>query len=273
MAESPLGGLLSGLTQGGALYSLLNDFKDQRDLNATTLGNITGDVRNTGTFQPWSVGSSVGNTAFNPTTGAMDFNPNAQQMGMQNQMFSQGQDLLGRAAQDPYAREQQIYDRMRAVQMPEEQRQMDSMNAGLFGTGRGGMTSANYGGSPEQMAFGKAQAEARNSAMLGAMGQAQNELTNQYTMGQGMVQSGYLPQNAMLAQAGLGNQVSGQYQNNQQGLAGMLAQLGIGGMTTDVNYANVMGNLYGEAAKAVGAAAGGGGDWLTSLGDPTKVFK
>ena len=63
------------------------------------------------------------------------------------------------------------------------------MEERLAAQGRLGVQTAQFGGTPEQLAFGKAQAEARNAAMLQAMGQAQAEqaqLANQAQMFTGM---------------------------------------------------------------------------------------
>ncbi len=246
----------------------------------------------------------------------------AQMQGRADSAYGASQKAMMNSMQDTGAREQDIYSRLRAMQEPQETRQMESMNANLFGSGRGGMTSESYGGSPEQHAFAKAQAEARNSASYQAMGQAQQEMMNQGQLaGQyGQVSQGYTQggqgynqlaaqfgqnatQNAQMAnqfmgtgvgalQAGqqgqgmmanIGQQMYGQqfdpmdqmrqdYQqallNQQQmgqqglGLAGLTAQMGIGGLTTDVNYANVLGSTYGKLAEAAGTAASGLGDWL-----------
>jgi len=53
-------------------------------------------------------------------------------------------------------------------------------------------------------------------------------------------------------------------QGSRQSLADTLTQLGIGGMTTGVNYDNVQGNMYEGLMKALGTAGTGVGDWLES---------
>jgi hypothetical protein len=73
------------------------------------------------------------------------------------------------------AREQAIFDRIRAAQMPEEERQRLMLEERLANQGRLGVTTNLFGGTPEQLALSKAQAEARNTAMLQAMQQAQAE--------------------------------------------------------------------------------------------------
>lgn len=124
---------------------------------------------------------------------------------------------------DMAQREQDIYGRIRAAQTPEEQRQAQAMEERLAAQGRLGVQTAQFGGTPEQLAFAKGQAEARNAAMLQAMGQAQAEqaqlasqaqmftdmgsqlsqadlqqLAAQQNLGIGSMGAAYLPQAQML---------------------------------------------------------------------------
>lgn len=62
-----------------------------------------------------------------------------------------------------------IYDQIRAMQTPEEERQRTALENRLAAQGRLGVQTAQYGGTPEQLAFEKAQAEARNQASLQAL--------------------------------------------------------------------------------------------------------
>lgn len=124
---------------------------------------------------------------------------------------------------DMAQREQDIYGRIRATQTPEEQRQRLAQEERLAAQGRLGVRTAQFGGTPEQFAMDKAQAEARNTAMLQAMGQAQAEqaqlaqqaqmftgmgsqlsqadlqqLAAQQQLGVGSMASAYLPQTQMM---------------------------------------------------------------------------
>ena len=95
------------------------------------------------------------------------------QLAMQNLMSAGG--LLDEATTSPMAREQAIFERIRAAQSPEEQRQRLQLEERLASQGRLGVSTNLYGGTPEQLALAKAQSEARNTAMLQAMQQAQAE--------------------------------------------------------------------------------------------------
>lgn len=90
--------------------------------------------------------------------------------------FGLGQDLMtSLGTTDMAQREQDIYGRIRATQTPEEERQRLALEERLASQGRLGVRTAMFGGTREGMEMEKAQAEARNTAMLQAMAQAQAE--------------------------------------------------------------------------------------------------
>jgi len=269
------GGFFENLFGGGlgayGYDQLMGDMKDQQKTVAGTVGDLQTGSDQRSQFQPWGVTSGMGNTQGGP--GGIDYNLSQGMQGIQDNMFGMGQDMLGRAGADPAMREQEIYDRMRAAQLPGEERQQGLMNERLYNTGRAGGLSDMYGGTGEQFAFEKARAEAQNQAMLGAMGQTQNELMNQYTMGSGMMGQGYMPMQQLQAQAGLGLNNAQLGQNSQLNAANQWTQLGLGGLTADTNYSNIQGNAFGNMISALmPAAAGLGGvvdqgvsglwDWL-----------
>lgn len=326
----------AGIAAGAYGYNKLQEqMDDNRGTTNTYLDTAKSDITKYGTFQPWGVSSGLGSTAYDPTTGDMtnilsdtqQANVTNMQTGANNMlsasqsmdprfanMYNQGQfnqqranqrgtDAYGasniamdRSLQDPSQRESDVYGRIRAMQRPEEQRQQDSMNAGLFGSGRGGMSTNAYGGSPEQFAFGKAQAEARNQASLQAMGQSQTEmmnqanmanqygnLSNQYgsqaaqfnqlgqsaltaggnyqniqnQMGNQMFQNQYMPYQQMQAFGNQGIQQGQITSGANQNVAGLLAQLGIGRSTADVNYANAESQNLVGLLRMLGGIGGG----------------
>lgn len=110
----------------------------------------------------------------------------AQAQGLANQyagLASQaGQGLLT----DTTQREQDIYNRIRAAQSPEEQRQALALEERLAAQGRLGVQTNQYGGTPEQLAMAKAQEEAKNAAMLSAMQQAGTEQQQALAAAQGI---------------------------------------------------------------------------------------
>jgi hypothetical protein len=113
-------------------------------------------------------------------------------------------------------READVYNRIRATQRPEEERQRMALEARLFNQGRSGVSTNMYGGTPEQLAMAKAQGEAQNSASLAAIQQAQAE--RQQSLGEAQTFGGMFGQ-----QAGM----SSNLQNQAQARAAQLSQLGL----------------------------------------------
>ncbi len=99
------------------------------------------------------------------------------------QAFGLGGQFMGQAGMPMAGREQDVYDRIRATQLGEEERQRLQLEERLFNQGRGGVRTAMFGGTPEQMALAKAQEEAQNQASLMAITQAQAEQRQQADIG------------------------------------------------------------------------------------------
>lgn len=139
-------------------------------------------------------------------------------------------------------REQQIFERIRAAQTPEEQRQRLATEERMAAQGRLGLSSAAYGGStPELMAQEAAIAEARNRAALGAMDQARAEQAQQLQTAQTL--------------GGLTSQFAGQssdLQSAAQQRASQLAQLG---MSAEQIQSQLQSEGLGRATQAGGMAA------------------
>jgi hypothetical protein len=122
-----------------------------------------------------------------------------------NYLMGQSQNLFGQVGQDPAAQQAAIYEQIRATQMPEEERQRLAMQENLFASGRGGLQTAQYGGSPEQFAYEKARQEAMANASLAARQQAMAEQQQALEGATGLLGAGYQPQQQAIR---LGNQAA-----------------------------------------------------------------
>jgi len=91
--------------------------------------------------------------------------------------------FMGQVEAPLAGRETDIYNRIRATQMPEEERQRLALEERLASQGRLGVQTAMYGGTPEQLALSQAQEEAQNRASLAAIQQAQAEQMQQGQLG------------------------------------------------------------------------------------------
>ena len=139
-------------------------------------------------------------------------------------------------------REQQIFERIRAAQSPEEQRQRLATEERMAAQGRLGLSSAAYGGStPELMAQEQAIAEARNRAALGAMDQARAEQAQQLQTAQTL--------------GGLTSQFAGQSSDLQSAAQQRAAQLSQLGMSAEQIQSQLQSEGLGRAAQAGGLAA------------------
>ena len=146
--------------------------------------------------------------------------------GAQAGALGASQQAMANSMQDNGAREQEIYQRMMAAQQPGMDRATAGMESRAHAQGRGGISGSQYGGSGEQFANSRAQAEARNSAMLGAMGQSQNEMMNQGALAS---QYGQLGQGYSGLQGSLSNmygQLGNQNAQLGQGAAGLMSSIG-----------------------------------------------
>ena len=135
-------------------------------------------------------------------------------------------------------REQEVYQRIRAAQSPEEERQRLSLENRLASQGRLGVSTEQYGSTPEQFALAKAQAEAQNQAALMAMQQAGTE--EQQALQRALSLSG---QTGQLAGT------SSQLQSAAQSRASELSQLGL-------SAEQIESRLQSEGLGRAGQAAG-----------------
>ena len=188
--------------------------------------------------------------------------------------FTDAQTLLGNVVQDRSAREQEIFDRIRATQEAEEERNRLALEERLFNQGRLGVRTSMFGGTSEQLALAKAQEEARNRASLLAIQQAQAEQAQDARLGTQLLGAAYLPeaqaQNALqrgllasqLAQRG---QLYGTGLFGEASIAGLDALLGSG-----IGQAELMGRLgtglLGGAIQGSGKGEGGIMGILSEIG-------
>ena len=334
-----LGGFLDNLTSSDILQTGLSAaaLQDQMSRLSGIGSGLAAGAREIGeeaqaasAFRPFTVSTGFGGVQATPE-GGFTTTLDPQQAAQQQQLQALTGSLLGgmggvapdvsgiqeqalggvggflTGAMAPMAqREADVYERIRATQRPEEQRQQLALEERLAAQGRTGLRTAQFGGSPEQLALAQAQEEAKARASLGALGQAQAEQMQQAGLAQSMfgLGSGAAALPASLQQAQLGNigaALGLQYLPEQQLLgalspainlaniagtgqrqgAGYLAQAGTTGLEalgqTEIARANLLRDLYsGLLAQQTNAQTGerqesiaGGlfGDLLSGIGD------
>ena len=205
-----LGGTGGQLIGAGMSISELNKITDIAQRSAQEQAALGREAQEASAFRPFTVSTGFGGVQATPEGGyATTLDPSLAGQQQQLQALTGGliggmggvapdvsgiqQQALGgvggflTGAMAPMAqREADVYERIRATQRPEEQRQQLALEERLASQGRTGLRTAQFGGSPEQLALAQAQEEAKARASLGALGQAQAEQLQQMGLAESM---------------------------------------------------------------------------------------
>ena len=214
-------------------------------------------------FQPYTVTSATGGQfgmMQDPETGQMSYQLDAspEERAFQEQALTDASMFFTEARTPIAQREQAVYDRMRAAMSPEEERQRLALEQRMAAQGRSGVRTAQFGGTPEQLALAKAQSEAQNQAMLSAMQFAGQEQQRQAQLGTGMLAAGYVPQAQLLNALQPGMAASERRRQAMSEQAGAYGQTYASGLEallqSGLGQANLAGGM---GANIAGAALGG----------------
>lgn len=299
---------LLGIGTGGLLvgdaFNQLGSIGEQAMSGSADIGNTAVDMVD---FTGYGVTGPAGNTAVNPD-GSTNFTLDDRGLAFQN-MFNDAamgilgnrgmndyvtgslgtaSNMLGSIGMDPAQREADIYEALRAVQRPEEQRQGLGLESRAAAQGRTGIRTAMYGGSPEQFAHQKAIAESKNAAAAQALTLAQQQQMQDAQIASGLASSGmgvlgqqtqsatglgqasFLPNQMLLDQFGAGTQAYGFEDVARRQAASLFAEANMGGLEgllgSGLGQANLSGQigagLLSGGLGALGEIFKAGGSWL-----------
>ena len=233
------------LSAAGAYYLSDESIKDTKKFGEEAqagMAGLAGRAREDTTFKPYTVTSNLGSVAGN-AAGGFDVNLSPEQQAMQQQLMAQSQGLFGQVGQDPAAQQAAIYEQIRATQRPEEERNRLAMQENLFASGRGGISTAQYGGSPEQFAMAKAQAEAQAGASLGARQQALAEQQQSLAGATGLMNAAYNPQERALGLYGAATPSAGFADIGRRTGTEIGSELELGGLTANIGARDLASRL------------------------------
>ena len=218
---------------GGAYYLQEENIKDLQKIGQETQTGMQalGEQAIAGAeFKPYTVTSGLANVTTTPE-GGFDIGLSPQQLAAQQQFQGQATGLFGQVGADPSTAQAQLFEQMRAVQRPEEERQRLALEERMLSQGRLGLSSAAYGGSsPELLAMETARQEAMARANLGARQQAMAEQSQAAQLG-GMLQAaGYQPQQQALGLLSASQVPAGYADIGRRTGAELASQLGLGGL-------------------------------------------
>lgn len=234
---------------GATLADDLDELGGVNDPNFTNLNQQS-------QFKGYGVTSNLGASTIGADGSVnlgVDQNPMMQNSA--NQYNQAGLQAMSNAMQNTAGREQDIYNRMMAMQNPALNRAQAAQQAREYAMGRGGIRGSQYGGTAEDAAMARARAEVSNQASVAAMQQAQQEMMNQGALAQGFNQVGnqnyqtsFLPMQQQMALMQLGGNNSDRAQTGQLTGLQYLAQMALGGRQVGVNAmkaaSELEGNLY-----------------------------
>ena len=209
--------------------------------------------------------------------------PQGQQFGMQlspmeqafqQRMFGDAGAFFGRGIVDPSVREEQIYGQIETALDPQQRAQRLGLEERLAAQGRLGVKTAQFGGTPEQLAMEKAQAQQLAQARLGAAQQARQEQMQQAQLGQQYLGASYIPQAQMLSALAPGQTAAAQAQQAQLYGTGLFGEATASGIDALLGAGLGQANLMGAAGTgllsglfASPEASGGEGSQSSRLRD------
>ena len=242
-----LPGILGGLLTGQA-YGRLSDIGSTAREGAEALAQQ--QLQQT-QFRPFTVTTATGagfGTRVDPETGqlvtTMGLSP--QEQAMQSQLLGGASGFFTGATQDPAVREQELYGQIRAATEADERMERLGLEERLAAQGRLGVRTAQFGGTPEQLAMERAQQQAMAQARLGAAQQARQEQAQQAALGQQFLGAGYVPQQQLLAATQPSQQLAALQQQAQLQGAGLFGEAAMSGLESQLIAEQARANLLGQ---------------------------
>lgn len=257
------GDALGGLAALGLLTSAYNRLGDIGERGQRLGEELAQTQIEQAAFRPYTVTTATGGqfgTQIDPVTGQLrtTMGVSPEEEAFRGQLFGGAGQFYQQAAMPTGQREAEVFERIRAVQRPEEERQRLALEERLASQGRLGLRTAQYGGAPEQFAMAQAQEEARNRAMLSAMQQAQAEQAQQAQLGQQFLAGSYVPQAQLLSAITPGMTAAGQAQQAQLYGTGLFGEATASGIDALLGAALGQANLFGAAGTGLLAGLVGG---------------
>lgn len=275
---------LSGIGSAATGFGIASDMRKMGAEAANKMGDLSNQLQDDTGFRGFGVTTGLGSSTVDPQ-GNMNLGvgQSPQMMQLMQMMQAQGggyNQAANQAMQNSMmgtgAREDEIFKRAMAMQNPALDRAQAAQMGREYAMGRGGVRGSQFGGTEEDAAMARARAEASNTAAFQAMQQGQQEMMNQGQLAQmfgglgnqtnqlGMAayEGSFLPFQNQLQAMQVGQNNANLAQTGQMTGANLAAQLGLGGIQSQINANtaanNLFSNLFGTSMNTLSGAAGTG---------------
>lgn len=250
------GGLLGGAAGAGLLYKAYDDLGDVGKQGLSLGQQLAQTQMDQAAFRPYTVTTATGGQfgmMQDPTTGAMTYQMGVspEEQAFQQRMFGGAGQFFEQAAQDPAVREQEIYDQIQAATAPQQMAERLGLEERLAAQGRLGVRTAQFGGTPEQLAMEMAQQQTLAQARLGAAQQARQEQAGLASLGQQYLGAGYIPQAQMLSALAPGQTAAAAQQQAQLYGTGLFGEATASGIDALLGAALGRGQIVGAAGTGL----------------------
>lgn len=253
MATPLTGNWTGALITGAGLWDQLDRYDEMKENMSDDYQTLSQDLIDRSDFTGFTVGGYGGGGTVGGD-GSVNVNLDPAQQAQAENLTGYADQFFGSASGDQGMREQNMYNKIRAVQEPGEERAYHNLESRLAAQGRLGLASSAYGSSPEMFNYNMAVGEARNSAALSAIEQARMQQMQDANIGSQFQQNAYLPQANMLNLLNSGYQGASLNQAGNLAGAGYAAQLGSdnirGGVNAEKIRADIMMGLFNTAGQA-----------------------
>lgn len=270
--------LLGGLGSIAGGLAVADDIRETGATAAGQMGDLAAQLQGDTAFKGYGVTTGLGTSTVGPD-GSTNFGvgPDAAMTAASGGYMDASQQAMANSMMDTGAREQEIYDRAMAMQNPMLDAQQAQQQAREFAQGRGGVRGSQFGGTAEDAAMARARAQASNQASFQAMTQGQQEMLNQAnmantfgTLGQNAYNTSFLPMQQQMNMMQVGQNNANMAQTGQITGANLGAQLGLGGIQSQVNAdmaaANLYGGLFGAGMNALGGLGNANEGFFETIG-------
>lgn len=270
--------LLGGLGSIAGGLEIADDMRKTGSAAAAQMGDMAAQLQDDTAFRGYGVTTGLGTSTVR-ADGSTDFGvgPDQGMMDASGNYMNASQQAMQNAMMDRGAREQEIYNAAMAMQNPMLDAQQAAQQAREYAQGRGGIRGSQFGGTAEDAAMARARAQAANAAAFQAMGQGQTEMLNQAQManqfgalGQNAYNTSFLPMQQQLNMMQVGQNNANMAQTGQITGANLGAQLGLGGIQSQVNSdmaaANLYTGLFGAGMNALGGLGSANEGFFETIG-------